>query len=73
MTVVCFLKVKAVLLTEPTKIYGREGDLSFISAMPFSLAACAVLPFLCSTRMKVEQTKRPLWSQINTCCVNKEQ
>lgn len=72
MTVVCFVKAKA-LLTEPTEIYGRESVPSlFISAVPFSLAACAALPFLCLRRMKVGQTKRPLWSQINTCCVNKD-
>ena len=73
MMVVCFLKVKAVL-SEPTKVYGKEkSTLSFISVMPFSLAACAALPFLCLRRVKVEQTKPPLWSQTNTCCVNKEQ
>lgn len=44
-SVVSEKKIRLQLLTEPTKTYGmRESTLSFISAMPFSLAALCCSP-----------------------------
>lgn len=73
MTVVVCLQKTELLLIEPTKIYGREKVTSILSLRCPSVWQLVLRPFTAEEEWKVEKTKTRLWSQIDTCCVNKEQ
>lgn len=73
MTMVVCLQKTELLLIEPTKIYGREKVTSILSLRCPSVWQLVLRPFTAEEEWKVEKTKTRLWSQIDTCCVNKEQ